>query len=95
LRIEYHRRVEEPRNVTFCSSATRGEPAGQILAGLKDRSILTVGEADGFATNGGADRHRWKTKIRFRINNEAARAASLTISSKLLRLAEVVVSPKR
>jgi len=34
------------------------------------------------------------SKVRFRINNEAARAVRLSISSKLLRLAEIVPAPK-
>ena len=62
-----------------------------ILDSLRGRSILTVSDADGFARRGGmirfvTDHHR----IRFRINLEAARAANLTLSSKLLRPAEIV-----
>jgi len=97
LRVEYYRRIEDVKDchILFISSSGT-QRLEQILAKLKNRSILTVGETDGFATNGGMVKFVTEgTKIRFRINNEAARAASLTISSKLLRLAEVVVSPKR
>jgi hypothetical protein len=96
LRIEHHRRVEEIKqcHILFISNSESNRLA-QILARLKDRSILTVGEADGFATSGGMIRFIEEGgKIRFRINNEAARAVRLTISSKLLRLAEVVAAPR-
>ena len=36
-----------------------------------------------------------KSRIRLRINLDAAQAANLTISSKLLRVAELVRAPKR
>jgi hypothetical protein len=67
----------------------------QILASLKGRSILTVGDAEDFAKNGGMIRFvAEKTKIRFRVNLVAAKAANLTISSKLLRPAEIVAPGK-
>jgi hypothetical protein len=57
---------------------------------LKGRSILTVGDTEGFAQSGGIIRFVTENnRIRFRINVDAAEAAHLTISSKLLRLAEV------
>jgi len=56
----------------------------EIFARLKGRSILTVGDIDGFAKQGGMIRFiTEKNKVRFRINLEAAKAAKLTISSKL------------
>jgi hypothetical protein len=63
----------------------------QILAALKGRSILTVSDATAADQSGVMiqlimDRNR----IRLRIDVGAARAESLTISSKLLRPAEVV-----
>lgn len=62
-----------------------------ILDALQGRSILTVGETEQFAINGGVIRFlSEQNKIRFRINTEAAEAAGLTISSKLLRLADIV-----
>jgi hypothetical protein len=53
--------------------------------------ILTVGETEDFINNGGMIRfvesgHR----IQFQVNTEAAERASLKLSSKLLRLAEIV-----
>jgi hypothetical protein len=62
-----------------------------IIAGLRGRSILTVGETDGFAHEGGMIRFMTEqNKIHLRINLEAARAENLTISSRLLRLADIV-----
>ncbi|MFZ5496058.1 MAG: YfiR family protein [Verrucomicrobiota bacterium] len=63
----------------------------RILAGLQGRSILTVGDAEDFAQRGVMIRFfKDKNRIRLRINLEAARAARLTISSRLLRPAEIV-----
>ena len=67
----------------------------QILASLKGQSILTVGDFDGFARRGGMIRFVMeKNKIRLRIGLEAAKAANMTISSKLLRPAEIVAPGK-
>jgi len=63
----------------------------QVLESLKSKSILTVSDADNFTKQGGMIRfitEDRKTKIRINLN--AAKDADLTISSKLLRLAEVV-----
>ena len=62
-----------------------------ILASLKGHSVLTVTDADGPAPRGviiGLFRH--DNRIRLRIDLEAAKAGNLTISSKLLRPAEIV-----
>jgi hypothetical protein len=62
-----------------------------IVAGLKGRSILTVGDFEGFARRGGMIRFvTVGNKIRLRVNLLAAQEAKLTISSKLLRPAEVL-----
>jgi YfiR/HmsC-like len=67
----------------------------EILANLRSRSVLTVGDSENFAQRGGMIRLVTENnKIRFRVNVEAAKAANLTISSKLLRAAEIV-EPKK
>jgi hypothetical protein len=90
LIVERYRRVEDIKDchaLFVCRSEENRLP--EILAALHGRSILTVGETDGFAQNGGMIRFLTeKNKIRLRIYVEAARAANLTVSSKLLRLAE-------
>jgi hypothetical protein len=65
----------------------------QIIATLSHRSTLTVADAEMSAERGVmmqfvTDNNR----IRLRINVEAARVAGLTISSKLLRPAEIVAA---
>lgn len=67
--------------------------AAQAVERLKDRAILTVSETATFARSGGmvqfvTDRNR----IRLLINLQAAQAADLTLSSKLLRPAEIIAT---
>lgn len=92
LTVQRYRRVEEIEacHILFISRS-EADRLGQILASLKDRNMLTVGDADGFTERGGMVRFVIeKNKIRLRINLKAAKAARLTISSKLLRPAEIV-----
>ncbi len=79
-------------HVLFISSSEAAR-LPQILAGLKGKSILTVGDADSFSHDGGMIRFATvANKIRLRIALEAAKAANLSISSKLLRPADIVAS---
>lgn len=58
---------------------------------LRNRSILTVGDENDFAADGGIIRFFIvNNKIRLQINLKAARTANIDISSKLLRLADVI-----
>jgi hypothetical protein len=62
-----------------------------VFGALKDRSVLTVGDFEGFARRGGIIRFvTVGNKIRMRVNLTAAQQAKLTISSKLLRPAQIV-----
>jgi hypothetical protein len=90
LVVQRYRRIGEIKacHVLFISRSENAR-LEEILASLKGRSILTVGDSDEFALRGGMIRFvTEKNKIRMRINLEAVKAANLTISSKLLRLAE-------
>jgi hypothetical protein len=92
LQVRRFSRVEDVDNcqVLFISNSETAR-LPQILDKLKGKSILTVGEADDFARRGGIIRFAMvANKIRLHINVEAAKEASLTISSKLLRPAEIV-----
>ncbi len=89
--VQRYRRVED---IDGCQvlfiGRTSPDQLVHIMAALKGRSILTVGDTEGFAEDGGIIRFVTENnRIRFRINNDAAEAAHLVISSKLLRLAEV------
>lgn len=94
--VRRYRRVEE---IADCHILyiSRSESArlGEIIARLTGRSILTVGDVERFALNGGMIRFLTENnRTRFRINVEAARAAHLAISSKLLRPAEIIGTGK-
>jgi hypothetical protein len=89
--VQRYRRVEDIDGcqVLFIGQTNPRELV-HIMAALKGRSVLTVGDTEGFAEDGGIIRFVTENnRIRFRINVDAAEAAHLVISSKLLRLAEV------
>jgi hypothetical protein len=63
----------------------------KIISALGPASILTVSETDDFIDAGGMiDLRIVDNKMRFDINNSAAKSVGLTISSKLLSLAQSV-----
>jgi hypothetical protein len=89
------RRYREVEEVEACHilfiSQTRAGRMEQILTRLNGQNVLTVSDAPGFARQGGMIEFVTnRNKIRLRMNLEAARVADLTISSKLLRLADLV-----
>jgi uncharacterized protein DUF4154 len=82
-------------NILFISRSER-ERVAQILAALQNRPILTVSDGEDFAQRGGMIQFvNDKNRIRLKINLDAAQAAKVAISSKLLRVAEIVRTPKR
>ena len=64
----------------------------RILPRLHGFTVLTVGDFDEFAARGGmvALNQGADGKVRVRINLEAVRSTGLTVSGKLLRVAEIV-----
>jgi hypothetical protein len=67
----------------------------QVLELLKGRNVLTVSDISGFSGEGGMIRLFTRdNKIRFEVNLDASKEAGLTISSKLLRLAEIFTPSK-
>jgi hypothetical protein len=92
FQVRRYRSVDEIEtcHILFISRSEGNRPEA-ILAGLKRRPILTVSDADGFAQRGGMIRFVTdRNRIRLQLNLAAAEAAHLTISSKLLRVAEVI-----
>jgi len=90
LVVQRFRRGAEIRtcHVLFISRS-ESDRLEQILTSLRGRSILTVGDFEDFALHGGMIQLvTEKNKIRMRINLQAVKGANLTISSKLLRVAE-------
>jgi YfiR/HmsC-like len=92
LTVKHFTRVEEviDSHILFISKSERGR-VGQILAAVRGKSILTVGETEAFARQGGIINFiTTDHKVRYEINVDAAKRADLDISSKLLRLAKIV-----
>jgi hypothetical protein len=92
LEIQRYHRVDEIKtcHILFISPSET-ERYEEIFARLQGRSILTVGDTEGFARHGGVIRFlAEQNRIRLRVNIGAAKAAGLTISSQLLRAADVV-----
>ncbi len=86
--------IEEARkcHILFINF-TQTKQLQEALSSFKGRGILTVGENASFIQKGGMVRFITKSnKIHFQINQEAAEKADLVISSKLLRLAEIVTT---
>jgi hypothetical protein len=94
LIVARYRRVQEIGDcqVLFISRSET-DRLEQILASLVGKPVLTVGDVEGFAGRGGMiDLATVVGKTQLRINLQAAMAAQLTLSSKLLRPAKIVDS---
>jgi hypothetical protein len=92
LVIRRYRTVQDvgPCHILFVSQAERGSTA-RILTELGHRSILTVGETPDFTARSGVIGFVVaQNRLKLRINLAAATGAGLTISSKLLRQAQIV-----
>ena len=77
-------------HILFISSSEI-EQIKPMLVELKERKILTVSDATNFASLGGIIGFFMENnKIRMQINTDAAKAASLSISSKLLSVAKIL-----
>lgn len=67
------------------------ENFSKIFDLLSGKNVLTISDSRDFVEEGGIIRFvKVNNKIQFQINPEAAKRANLVISSKLLRLAEIV-----
>jgi hypothetical protein len=91
------RQIKSPADLKGChvvfipASMKAREP--EMLAEVKGLGILTVGETDDFIQHGGMINFVIENnRIRFEINDAAARRAGLKISSKLLALARPVAA---
>jgi len=95
--VHRYQRVEDITrcDILFISRSVADQP-DDVLTRLKNRPILTVSDAERFAERGGMIRFvTERGRIRLQINPVSAEAAHLTISSKLLRVAEVITPPGR
>lgn len=74
----------------ICSSEEKS--INEIINSVKDHSVLTIGDMQGFLESGGIINFIMEEKkVRFEINMTAAKRAKLKIRSQLLRLAKRVV----
>lgn len=94
LVIKYFSNIEEAKNcrILFINLQSP-EQLHHTLMAIKGLNILTVSDAPEFAKSGGMIRFFIvNNKVRFQVNMEAVKDANLVISSKMLRLAEVLNS---
>lgn len=93
------RQVSEPQDISNCQilfvSSSETKRFHSLCGKLSPEGILTIGEAPGFASNGGIINFKLDGgHVRFEINIGAAEHAELHISSKLLSLADIVKPEK-
>ena len=94
-----YRHVSDAESASNCQilfvSSTESKHFRSLLDNLKPLGVLTVGEAQGFATDGGVINFtRDDGRVHFEINVDAAEQERLHISAKLLSLAQIVKSEK-
>lgn len=92
LQVRRYRSVEEVEDcrILFIGRGHRAQLA-RVLDRLGGRGTLTVSDVEGSARNGVMIQlANEKNRVRLLINVDAAQAAGLTISSNLLRPAEII-----
>lgn len=97
LTVKRYESVEDLGNchIVFVSVRDR-QQLRTIIETLKSKPVLTVGDTDDFTRLGGMIRFfNEGGKIRLRINMTPVDDAHLTISSKLLRLSEIIPSKNK
>lgn len=92
LTVRYYHNVNEVTNCQLLYiNPDNNASLPDILSALDDRSILTVGDSPDFVKAGGIiGLITINNKIRLQINPGKAKAAGLSISSKLLSVADVL-----
>jgi hypothetical protein len=91
LQVRRFQRAEQADCHVLYVSRSEANRQGPLLDALASKPILTVSDADNAARRGAMIRFfNENNRIRLRINLEAAKHSGLTISSKLLRSAEIV-----
>lgn len=90
------RRVTDLDDLTACQlviiDQSERKNMARALATLKESPTLTLSEIDGFSSAGGMiTLHLVNNRMTFAINLKQSRAANLTISSNILKLATEVI----
>ncbi len=94
-----YRHVSDAESASACQILFVGSEESKhfrsLLENLKPMGILTVGETQGFAADGGVINFKLDDgRVRFEINVNAAEHEQLHISAKLLSLAQIVKPEK-
>lgn len=92
LIVERYESIEEVGHchILFLASGNR-QTIRQAIAHLKSKAVLTVSDFDGFARMGGMIAFENQGgRVALRINATTVNESGLVVSSKLLRLAEIV-----
>lgn len=94
------RRFAKPAGLEECRilfvSSSEGPQLDRVLATVGGRAVLTVGEEETFARAGGIISFVVRqNRVRFQIDRAAAARAGLSISSRLLEVAEAVTGERR
>jgi len=90
LVVEHYRRADEIKtcHILFISQS-EARRLDEIVKRLKGKPILTVADAESASSTAAVIRFVVENnKVHFRINQDAARSANLTLSSRLLRVAD-------
>jgi hypothetical protein len=78
-------------HILFIGSSQEGQ-VRHIIEVLRETNVLTVGETKGFVEAGGIINFVLQDdRVQFQVNHKAAKQAGLSISSRLLAVAKVVV----
>lgn len=78
-------------HILFVAGDRSADELKAAIKGLAGTHVFVVADADGFAKDGGiANFIISDSRVKFAINENAAKKAGLKVSSKLLRLAELV-----
>lgn len=81
-------------NILYVSTSAAGR-VPEILASVRGRPILTVSDIPDFASQGGMIQFvKRGSRIGFRINVDASKEAGVSISAKLLQMAQIVSTTK-
>jgi hypothetical protein len=94
IRVQHLKQAEgiQDCQVLFIGGAESKRAAAGVLANVKGSAILTVGESQDFAEDGGMIEFCLEgNKIRFNINLATVSAAKLKMSARLLTLAKTVI----
>lgn len=91
ITIQRYSSVKEIRQCHILYVNVTGTRLGNTLSALKGKNILTVGDAANFTRLGGMIRFKnEENKIGLQINLNEVKQTDIVVSSKLLRLSEIV-----